>query len=112
MPAASHPHPDINALYKRRRQAADASNTPGWKGIQGWAQLEDIEDRLRELDPDGDWQREGYSYPDGWQVQRPPAYDSANNCDRDDPRNGDGHDTSTWGDPELDRLWKDVCDSA
>lgn len=84
MPAASHPHPDINALYKRRRKAADAANESGWKGIQGWAQLENIEELLDDIDPDGDWRYEGYSYPDGWQVSAErEAYKASWEFDRD-----------------------------
>jgi len=72
MGKAVHSDPEINALYKARRKAAEDADTPGWKGMNGWARLEQIQRQLERLDPDGDWYYEGNLYDgQGWQVRRP-----------------------------------------
>jgi hypothetical protein len=81
MPEASHPHPDINALYAQRRKWADAALGSGWTAIEGWAQMEDIENRLRDIDPDGDWRYEGNDLDGkGWQVRRPTTPSNADHA--------------------------------
>lgn len=73
MARASHADPAINALYKARRKAADRADRSGFVGIDGWAKLEATEDKLRALDPDGDWRYEARDYdthPFAWTVKR------------------------------------------
>jgi hypothetical protein len=72
MPKAVHPDPQINSLYKARRKAAERSNTSGHVGIEGWLTLEQVENQLNIVDPDGDWRYEGDNWDgQGWQVRRP-----------------------------------------
>lgn len=69
---ARHADPAIDKLYRARRKAAMASDESGWKGIEGWESLEQIEAELRKIDPDGDWRYEGNRYDgQGWTVRRP-----------------------------------------
>jgi hypothetical protein len=69
---AVHPDPAINKLYRARRKAATAADGSGYKASRGWAELEQIQTQLRELDPEGDWRLEGNYYDGlGWRVKRP-----------------------------------------
>jgi hypothetical protein len=69
---ARHPDPEVDALYRARRRAARDADESGWRGVDGWASLERVEARLREVDPDGDWRYEGDRYDGhGWVVRRP-----------------------------------------
>ena len=73
--AAKHPDPEINKLYKARREAATAADYGGtsYKRSQGWVTSEQIADQLRKLDPDGDWYYEGFNYDTmRWEVNRRP----------------------------------------
>lgn len=64
--------PALDSLYKSRRHAAERSNESGYKGMAGWAELEQIERSLHKLDPEGDWRYEGDDYDGkGWRVRRP-----------------------------------------
>jgi hypothetical protein len=66
---ARHADPEIDALYRARRKAAVAADGSGYSAIKGWGTLEQIESKLREIDPDGDWRREGNRHDGrGWRV--------------------------------------------
>lgn len=63
---------ELNRLYRERRRLASAANGSGLPAMRAWAKLEALEERLRRIDPDGDWHWEGDNWDGlGWQVRRP-----------------------------------------
>lgn len=62
---------EIKQLRRDRRRAATAAMGSGLKATYGWHDLEAIEHKLGEIDPDGDWRYEARNQKTGkWEIQR------------------------------------------